>query len=149
MTGGMCSSFMSVLALLVHGVRHLKTERTVQQNLSLPPANEVCEGYVFTHVCHSVRGGGLYPGGLLHPGGSASRGGWEGSSSSDTTGYGQLAGGTHPTGMHSCYSFGRLPPDKCLRWRIQDFVDLGAGPAGGGGVNVPTYYLAKSLPKTS
>ena len=24
----------------------------------LPPANEVCEGYVFTHVCHSVHRGG-------------------------------------------------------------------------------------------
>ena len=24
----------------------------------LPPANEVCEGYVFTGVCHSVHGGG-------------------------------------------------------------------------------------------
>ena len=23
----------------------------------LPPANEVCEGYVFTRVCHSVHGG--------------------------------------------------------------------------------------------
>ena len=23
----------------------------------LPPANEVCEGYVFTPVCHSVHGG--------------------------------------------------------------------------------------------
>ena len=29
--------------------------------LLLPPANEVCEGYVFTHVCHSVHGGGWYP----------------------------------------------------------------------------------------
>ena len=28
----------------------------------LPPANEVCKGYVFTHVCHSVqRGVGWYP----------------------------------------------------------------------------------------
>ena len=26
---------------------------------SLPPANEVCEGYVFTPVCHSVQGGCL------------------------------------------------------------------------------------------
>ena len=26
----------------------------------LPPGNEVCEGYVFTHVCHSVHGG-QYP----------------------------------------------------------------------------------------
>ena len=25
--------------------------------LFLPPANEVCEGYVFTRVCHSVHGG--------------------------------------------------------------------------------------------
>ena len=24
----------------------------------LPPSNEVCEGYVFTPVCHSVHGGG-------------------------------------------------------------------------------------------
>ena len=32
----------------------------------LPSANEVCEGYVFIRVCHSVRGGGSpdpYPGG--------------------------------------------------------------------------------------
>ena len=29
----------------------------------LPPANEVCEGYVFTRVCHSVHGG---RGGLPH-----------------------------------------------------------------------------------
>ena len=32
----------------------------------LPPANEVCEGYVFTGVCHSVHGEGrawLLPGG--------------------------------------------------------------------------------------
>ena len=26
---------------------------------SLPPANKVCEGYVFTPVCHSVQGGGV------------------------------------------------------------------------------------------
>ena len=46
-------------------------------NLLLPPANEVCEGYVFTPVCHSVHGRGapckggspcqgvFLPGGLL------------------------------------------------------------------------------------
>ena len=61
----------------------------------LPPANEVCEGYVFTGVCLH-RGGGLHPGGAdppdtdphPHPSG--------------TMGYGQGAGGTYPTGMHSC-----------------------------------------------
>ena len=35
----------------------------------LPPANEVCEGYVFTPVCQSFCSGG----GGLHPGGSALR----------------------------------------------------------------------------
>ena len=29
------------------------------KRLYLPPANEVCEGYVFTPVCHSVHRGGL------------------------------------------------------------------------------------------
>ena len=47
--------------------------------LLLLPANEVCEGYVFTGVCLSTEGGGLTP-----------------------RGYGQQAGGTHPTGMNSC-----------------------------------------------
>ena len=42
--------------------------------LLLPPANEVCAGYVFTRVCHSVHGGGgLGPGwrlrGLARDGG--------------------------------------------------------------------------------
>ena len=30
----------------------------------LPPANEVCEGYAFTRVCHSVQGGGGVEGGI-------------------------------------------------------------------------------------
>ena len=29
-------------------------------SMSLPPANEVCEGYVFTGVCLSTRGGGMH-----------------------------------------------------------------------------------------
>ena len=57
--------------------------------LLLRPANEVCEGYVFTRVCHSVHRGGcawsrgvpgsggcLLPGGCLVPGGVP--GGWGG-----------------------------------------------------------------------
>ena len=88
----------------------------------LPPTNEVCEGYVFTGVCLST-GGGLHSwgggvciqgmvciqgwsasGGVcihasrrgLHPGGVGQT-----PPQLDTTGYGQRAGGTHPTGMHS------------------------------------------------
>ena len=45
-------------------------------------------------------GGGLHPGGGLHSGGSASKGGVL--PPSDTTGYGQHADSTHPTGMYSC-----------------------------------------------
>ena len=45
------------------------------------------------------RGQGLHPGWDLRPGGSAS--GAE--TPSDTIGYSQHAGGTHPTGMHSSF----------------------------------------------
>ena len=87
---------------------------------SLPPANEVWGKVIFSQA--SV---GLYLGGGVHPyrgiqgvciqwggggGGSASR--WKRDlhpgglgrppPPSDTMGYGQQAGGTHPTGMHSC-----------------------------------------------
>ena len=43
----------------------------------LPPANVVCEGYVFTHVCHSVHRGTcvVAPGGVDAPGGVR---GWSG-----------------------------------------------------------------------
>ena len=75
----------------------------------LPPANEFCEGYVFTPACHSFSSqeGGLYPMGLLHPEGDLhlgglNPGGWaDPPPQSDTAGYSQRAGGTHPTGMRS------------------------------------------------
>ena len=35
---------------------HFKTGNS--QKALLPPSNEVCEGYVFTRICHSVHGGG-------------------------------------------------------------------------------------------
>ena len=45
----------------------------------LPPVNEVCEGYVFTRVCHSVKGGAWSRGpghrGVPGPGGAWSQGG--------------------------------------------------------------------------
>ena len=57
--------------------------------------NEVCEGYVFIGVCLSTGvGEGLHGGG-----------GWADPPQSDTMGYGQLAGGTHPTGIHSCWCY--------------------------------------------
>ena len=69
-------------------------------SLLLLPANEVCEGYVFTHVCHSVQGG------CMRGRGHA----WHARRPpADTTRYGQWVGGTHPTAMHSCsYYFGNL-----------------------------------------
>ena len=69
------------------------------------------------YTCLSVilfaGGGGVCIRGGLHTGGSASRGvsiqgGWADPPPSDTTGYGQRAGGTQPTGMHSCYLCGHF-----------------------------------------
>ena len=103
----------------------------------LPPANEVCEGYVFTRACHSVHGGGgggrrypsmhcrWYPsmscsrsgGGLQAHTQGGSWGVWPvGGHQAHTQGRmcipactdadppptATAAGGTHPTGMHSC-----------------------------------------------
>ena len=47
---------------------------------------------MFTGVCLSTGGGRFGGGGQTPP-------------QSDTMGYGQLAGGTHPTGMHSCWCY--------------------------------------------
>ena len=77
------------------------------------PQTKLREGNVFTPVCDSVHRGGCvsqhamgvgFPacitgrmtGGCLHQGVLCRP------PQSDTTGYGQRAGGTHPSGMHSC-----------------------------------------------
>ena len=83
----------------------------------LPSANEVW-GKVMFYTCVSfcsqswgvcLQGGSASWGsasrGGLHPGGSAFGGGLHPKGedpTKDTTGYGKQAGGTHPTGMHSC-----------------------------------------------
>ena len=83
----------------------------------LPPANEVCEGYFFTRVFLSTGGGS--PGPHLEGEGGRLRGLAGGSLQVHTHGGGECiptcteadtpqqmataAGGTHPTGMHSCF----------------------------------------------
>ena len=55
------SKSVSADAWRVHSLTALSKIMTVGVFL-LPPANEVCEGYAFTPVCHSVhRGGGSRP----------------------------------------------------------------------------------------
>ena len=58
------------------------------------------QGNVFTPVCHSVNGGvvsaPLHAG--IHPP-------WAATPRQIPTGYVQQAGGTHPTGMHTCLPF--------------------------------------------
>ena len=54
------------------------------------------QGNVFTPVCHSVHGGRAG----LHPGGRVSAFWGVGVGHTPLMGYGQRAGGTHPTGMH-------------------------------------------------
>ena len=63
----------------------------------LPPAKVM---FLHLSVILFTRGRGL----CIEGGGSASKGGGQIPSPSDTTGYGQRTGGTHPTGMHSCSS---------------------------------------------
>ena len=81
----------------------------------LPPANEICEGYVFTRVYHSVHGGGGCPiaccAGIHPPPKSTPPLDQRQISHRHPPGavhaerYGQQAGGTHPTGMQSCYFY--------------------------------------------
>ena len=90
----------------------------------LPPANEVWGKVIFSQVFVCVWGGdvwlpsihhrshdqeGLHPGGGsaakgggLHPGGYACKGVGQTPIRLRYMGYGQQAGDTHPTGMHSC-----------------------------------------------
>ena len=75
----------------------------------LPPANKVCEGYVFTPVGHSVhRGGGSAP---VHAGMHTPPLGPEADPPRPPPPppgavhggrYGQQPGDLHPTGMHTC-----------------------------------------------
>ena len=75
---------------------------------------------------------GLPPEGVCIQGGStSSEGGLPPSPPSDTRGYGQQAGGTHPTEMHSCFNFlhsevmGMLKHCFCARatqWNYQDLI---------------------------
>ena len=125
-------------------------------NLLLPPANEICKGYVFTRVCLSApwagtaprqvpppRAGtplGRYtPSGQVHPlwAGTPPLGRytpWQVHPLGRYTprqvhppqcmlGYGQQAGGTHPTGMHSCLV--KLFPENNME--IKEIVQRGRG----------------------
>ena len=76
------------------------TSRVRGRNPLLPPANEVCEGYVF-YTCLSV---------ILFTGGVSSQGVWRPPWQGDphcavhAGRYGQQAGGMHPTGMQFLFS---------------------------------------------
>ena len=90
----------------------------------LPLATKLGQGYIFTGVCHSVNRGVSAPrgsalGGVSAPGGSAtrgvsapggvwSRGKWSapgGCLMETPPRTATAAGGTHPTGMHSCLDY--------------------------------------------
>ena len=104
------------------GVFTLKQFRSVYQagwvTDLLPPAKEVCEGYVFTGVCLSTWrvSAPLHAGIHTLPRTDTP---W-----ADTPlpqcmlGYGQQAGGTHPTGMYSCLYCNSILHNKKLSVRI-------------------------------
>ena len=76
----------------------------------LPPATKLGQGNIFTGVCDSVSREGVLPpeggcfltGGCFLPGGASS---WGGAGGDPPSGTATAAGGTHPTRMHSCWSF--------------------------------------------
>ena len=77
----------------------LRLQRTPAYNEQfLPPANKVCEDYVFTGVCLS-RGEGVIWADHPPPGQTPP---YPVHAGIYPLGYGQQAGGTHPTWMHSC-----------------------------------------------
>ena len=59
---------------------------------------------LFTGGLHREGGDSCIQGGLHRVGGGCA----DTSATSDTTGYGQLAGGTHPSRMHSCLFYFQL-----------------------------------------
>ena len=81
---------------------------TIATAIYYRPQTKFGQGKVFTPMCHSVgvgvEGSALHPRtvclGGLYVGGATS----PHLASPSTTGYGQQAGCTHPTGMHSCLS---------------------------------------------
>ena len=78
----------------------------------LPPATKLGQGYVFTRVCDSVHGvGGVClsacwdsppPGADTPPRADPPRSRHPPPGAVHAGRYGQQAGGTHPTGMHTC-----------------------------------------------
>ena len=72
--------------------QHVTSEHfpAYHKGLLLPPANEVWGKVMFLHLTVCSQGGSASNGGRPPP-------------KSDITGYGQRAGGTHPTEMHSCF----------------------------------------------
>ena len=80
----------------------------------LPPATKLGQGYIFTGMCDSVHRGGVWSRGGVPGPGVCVHGPWGGGVPGPWGGgwwrppkTATAAGGTHPTGMHSCllYSF--------------------------------------------
>ena len=110
-------------------IHNCNLSRTLGSNSLLPPAMKLGQGYIFTGICDSVHRGECLVWGLpglggpvcsgrclvwgvcLVLGGLLLRGAWSrsgvlvpgGLPGGDPPGKATAAGGTHPTGMHSCY----------------------------------------------
>ena len=98
--GRLLATFFKITVLEVVPPQYIK-------NTFLPPANEVCEGYVFTLVCHSVHRGACMAGGqawlgAMHGGGGCVAGEhvWQGGACMawGHVWWGCMAGGMHGGG---------------------------------------------------
>ena len=80
------------LIILLHILKHVYISMELQKFILITARKRsLGQGNIFTSVCHS-----------FCPGGGSASGGWQ---TPLPIGYGQRAGGTHPTGVHSCYCY--------------------------------------------
>ena len=116
--------------------------QTQCKNLLLPPAMKLGQGYIFTGVCEfcpqegvpALGGAACSRGGLLWgvsaPGDAWSGGGaWSGGSAPRGGAWWRpprtatAAGGTHPTGMHSCLT--KFLPTTAWKWNERNWTGVG------------------------
>ena len=128
-----------MLASLQHYKAHCKLAQLRRNKageiilLLLPPATKLGQGYIFTGVCDSVHMGGAWSGGCMVLGDAWSGGclvqgvhGPRGVPGGDPPApeMATAAGGTHPTGMHSCLYFTSIRSSSTIPFKSISFKTL-------------------------
>ena len=124
-----CDNFTKSNVMIILYVQQLITWCRSQVGIFIARKWSLGQGNVFTPVCHSVHRG-VYPSIQWgrHPPPKADMPSLgrhlpqADSPHSDTTGYSQQVGGTHPTGIHTCFFSEHLVIHLCIQ-RLITFVE--------------------------